>query len=339
MKRAVAVALSTLAAAALFTAFALASSSPAVKTGSVTKITQTSGVLNATVNPNGSATTYYFEWGLTSGYGATSHPHSAGSGTKASSVHATAAALIPGTVYHYRIVALNKFGGSLGADKTFKTGGSSPPVAATGSPTQVGSTSVTMTGVVNPNGAATSWAFEYGITAAYESETIARVLPAGPSAQTVSVSIRGLAPGTIFHYQLLAAHSGFPPQGGGDHIFMTKPSPAPRPRVLVRTSPHRAPHRPFRFTTSGRVAGPRSIPAAFACSGSVRVRFLFGHRQVAFSLANLQPNCTFSAQTVLARKPGHAGKGHAVQLLVLVRYLGNGYLAQSLARPASVVVG
>src|SRR5205823_11629010 len=57
---------------------ATAASSPSVATGSTTKTTTTTSVLEGVVNPNGSATTYYFQWGLTNSYGVMSASHSAG---------------------------------------------------------------------------------------------------------------------------------------------------------------------------------------------------------------------------------------------------------------------
>ena len=57
------------------------------------------------------------------------------------------------------------------------------------------------------------------------------------------------------------------------------------------------------------------------------IQFMLGKRQVASAAATLQPNCTFSSQTTFAHKPGHGPKNRRVHLRVLVRFLGNGYLA------------
>src|SRR5207302_7727930 len=115
-----------LLAGGLLAVVAAAASSPAVATGSTTKVTSTSAVLQGVVNPNGSATTYYFQWGLTNTYGVMSASHSAGHGTKSKSVSVTARGLVPGTRYHYRIVATNRFGTSVGRDHSFKTAGHPP---------------------------------------------------------------------------------------------------------------------------------------------------------------------------------------------------------------------
>ena len=77
-------------------AVAVAASSPAVTTGTHSHVTDTSAVLHGTINPNGSATTYYFEWGLTTAYGVTSVAHSAGHGTKPVAVSADRGRADPG---------------------------------------------------------------------------------------------------------------------------------------------------------------------------------------------------------------------------------------------------
>src|SRR5947209_7042180 len=107
---------------------AAAASSPTVSTGAQKSIKQTSAVLLGTVNPNGSSTSYFFQWGLTSAYGLAGHVHAAGSGTKTVNVSSAPSGLIPGTTYHYRVVAVSRYGTAAGRDRTFKTKRPPPPV-------------------------------------------------------------------------------------------------------------------------------------------------------------------------------------------------------------------
>ncbi|HEY6396857.1 MAG TPA: hypothetical protein VIX82_05325, partial [Solirubrobacteraceae bacterium] len=179
----------------------------------------------------------------------------------------------------------------------------------------------------------------YGPTTAYGSSTFGGSLAAGKVPQTVATPIQGLASGTIFHYRLLAVHSGFPPTYGADAIFMTQPAVPPTPRVRATVTPQRARHRPFVFATSGTIAGPGWIPAQFACVGEVKVRFMHGRQTVALTVAAVQPNCTFAAQTVLTRKPGRGSRHRRVSLQVRIRFVGNGYLAVGRDGKKSVVVG
>jgi phosphodiesterase/alkaline phosphatase D-like protein len=81
-----------------------------------------SATVNATLNPNGSLTHYYFEFGTTSAYGLQTPPTTAGSGTATVSVTRSLSGLQSDQTYHYRIVAVSSGGTALGADATFTTG-------------------------------------------------------------------------------------------------------------------------------------------------------------------------------------------------------------------------
>jgi hypothetical protein len=94
---------------------------PTTTTNSASKITGRSAQLKGTVNPNGSSTTYYFQWGTTTAYGNTTPSQSAGSGTSDIAVSANLSGLAPHTYYHYRLVASNSGGTSYGTDMTFST--------------------------------------------------------------------------------------------------------------------------------------------------------------------------------------------------------------------------
>ena len=94
---------------------------PTVSTGGAAQITQTSATLTGKVNPNGARTTYFFQYGTSKLYGATTGPTDIGSGTKARTAAALLTGLTPFTKYHYRLVAQNEKGTSFGGDKTFTT--------------------------------------------------------------------------------------------------------------------------------------------------------------------------------------------------------------------------
>ncbi len=259
---------------------AVAATTPSVSTGKATSIHDNSAVLNGIINPNGSTTFYTFQWGLTNAYGVTSNVHSVKSGTKPVAVKLTANNLIPGTVYHYRLGALSKGGGSVGADRTFKTPGNPPPGAVTGAPSALGTNSATLSGVVNPNNQKTTWYFQYGPTPAYGFNTTPQTIPATRLVLPVSAQLAQLQAGVTFHYRLVAAHDNAPAQFGADLTFVTHPSPRPKPRVLAKTTPGRDRSRPYTFTTSGRVTTSRSLPASVQCTGTVTARFFNGRRRV-----------------------------------------------------------
>ena len=107
---------------------AAAGLAPVVSTGGVPAVTATSATLTGTVNPEGQAATYYFQYGTSTAYGSTtpSPAANAGSGTMNVNVSATAGSLTPNITYHYRVVATNASGTSTGADHTFKTNAAPP---------------------------------------------------------------------------------------------------------------------------------------------------------------------------------------------------------------------
>ncbi len=320
-------------------AVAVAASSPAVTTGSHSHVTDTSAVLHGTVNPNGSATTYYFQWGLTTAYGLQSTAHSAGQGTKAGSVSTTASGLIPGTIYHYRLVATNGAGTTVGADHAFKTAGNPPPAVATGPAAGVHKNSATVTGVVSPNNQATTYFFQWGTSTSYGQQTLAAVVPAGTAPVTVSATIPGLEAQTIFHYRLVAFHGNTAEQPGLDGTFMTLPVHRPRTSIKARTTPSHDAHKPFVFNTSGSIKGPKFIPAIYDCRGNVTVKFRFGHRTIGSTLLPVQGNCKFAGQTTFGHLPHNGHVPRPVTLSVVVQYAGNGYLTPRKAAPETVKEG
>jgi hypothetical protein len=182
---------------------------PSVTTTSASNVSSTAATLNGSVNPNGSSTTYSFEYGTSTAYGSTvpSPPVAAGNGTTDTPVSAVAGALVPGTTYHYRLVAQSPGGTETGNDQTFTT--PSPPVATTGAATGVGVENATLNATVDPRGSATTYVFEYGTSTAY-----GRKVPLAPGAAgsasaalAVATPVTGLRPGTTFHFRVVATNS------------------------------------------------------------------------------------------------------------------------------------
>jgi len=199
-----------------FTTNALA---PSVSTGSATSVTSNSATLNGTVNPNGASTIYYFEYGITTAYGATSITTSAGSGTSDVLVNANITGLSESTTYHYRLVATNSIGTTSGSDQTFVTSPSVPTVT-TGSATLITSDTATLRGKVNPNGSSTEAYFEYGTTTSYEFSTPSEDIGSGSSSVTVNATISDLISDTTYHYRLTAINSTGT-SSGADMTFYT----------------------------------------------------------------------------------------------------------------------
>jgi RHS repeat-associated protein len=96
---------------------------PTVTTEAASGVKEKEATLKASVNPNGYATTYQFEYGPTTSYGTKVplSPEPVGSGTTAVAVSKVITGLAEGSEYHYRVVASNAAGTAKGLDKTLKT--------------------------------------------------------------------------------------------------------------------------------------------------------------------------------------------------------------------------
>lgn len=211
-------------ALALTTGSALAAGAPTVATGAATSITTTTANVAGAVNPQGAATSYSFQYGLTTSYGQNTANQSAGAGTANVPANASLTGLSTGSTYHFRVIAMNASGTQVGADGTFTTTGPPPPpsaapTATTGTPTST-SGGATLNGSVNPNGVASAYHFEYGPTANYGSQTPPQNAGAGTSAVSVSAAISGLTAGATYHYRLVAVGPGNAVGAGADATFV-----------------------------------------------------------------------------------------------------------------------
>ena len=94
---------------------------PSVYTGGTSNVTYSSVILHGGVDAKGQTTTYVFQYGTTSGYGAQTPLAPAGNGTITIKVSQAITGLQPDTTYHYRIVAVNSAGTTDGKDDTLTT--------------------------------------------------------------------------------------------------------------------------------------------------------------------------------------------------------------------------
>ncbi|HEY4452289.1 MAG TPA: hypothetical protein VGN13_11935 [Solirubrobacteraceae bacterium] len=102
---------------------------PGIRAESASAVTAESATLEATIDPHGAATSYYFQYGPTSAYGseapAAPGPSlgSSAGGVEVSPQHLQG--LAPATTYHYRVVAVSALEGEdqvfAGQDQTFTT--------------------------------------------------------------------------------------------------------------------------------------------------------------------------------------------------------------------------
>jgi subtilisin family serine protease len=209
----------------------MGSGAPAASTSGATEVGLTTARLNASVNPNGFATTYYFQYGTTTAYGnAIPTPPGGGVGSGNSPVWAwnDIGGLQTGAVYHYRVVATNGFGTTYGNDQTFATQGL-PPTVTTEPAENVTRETARLVGRVNPNGLDTNYWFEYGKTTNYDYTEPRLASPPGYSLGSGGfsdvVAWNDIGPstlelGTTYHYRVVASNAAGTTYGE-DRTFKT----------------------------------------------------------------------------------------------------------------------
>jgi hypothetical protein len=96
---------------------------PAVLTGGASEVGVGAARLSGSIDPQGFETSYFFEYGPSTAYGSRWPDIAVALGglSGAQPVVSYVQNLLPGTLYHYRLVASNPGGTSYGADGTFQT--------------------------------------------------------------------------------------------------------------------------------------------------------------------------------------------------------------------------
>jgi len=190
---------------------AAAPGKPTAIAGGSANVLTTSATVTGSVDPNGSATKYYFEYGTTESLGSRTSELDAGAGATSVQVSTNLTGLKAGTAYFFRLVATNAYGTAEGAEQTFTTitAPTAPgkPAATTGGASSVLTTSAMLTGSVDPNGAETTYHFEYGTSAASGLTTPVTDAGAGSTATQVSAEVKGLKPNTSYLFTLVATNS------------------------------------------------------------------------------------------------------------------------------------
>jgi len=189
--------------------FDLPPNGPLVESQGAEDLEPTKATLAATLNPEGHATEYHFEYGTDESYGEeTATETLPGSGFDAEGVEAEIGGLTPGTTYHFHLLASNECEPATtctaeGPDATFAT----PPAVAIDAQwaSGVAARSASLHAQLDPLGVEAEWWIEFGTSAAYGSETVKALLPAGFGDVEVGALLSGLAPGATYHYRFAAA--------------------------------------------------------------------------------------------------------------------------------------
>ncbi len=153
-------------------------------------------------------------------------------------------------------------GGNTAGLELHTTYSSAPPEVATGSASEVGAEQALLTGTVNPDGAETSYYFQYGTSTNYGNSTGHVGAGSGTSGVNASATIGELAQETTYHYRLVATNE-HGTEYGADHTV----SMGPRMSVgLINTNG--AVYSPNPLSVQWKVISPSDHPSVVSVSGT-----------------------------------------------------------------------
>jgi hypothetical protein len=101
----------------------------------------------------------------------------------------------------------------------------SAPAVTTAAASDVGKSSATLSGTVDPNGQSTTYFFQYGTTTSYGTQTSPADVGSGNTPVGVHQGIFGLSPNTTYHFRLVAQNSAGTTNGADQTL--TTPSTTP----------------------------------------------------------------------------------------------------------------
>lgn len=235
---------------------------PTIYSESISGLSATGVVLGARINPDYQSTTYAFEYSTKESAGVLEAPITRIKGANplpsASGelpVSGVVNGLAPGTTYYYRVIAENETSENEGkpVEGTVASFITPPvPLVSTGEAQSITQTTATLSGTVNPEGAETTYYFQYVSEVRYQAalaegasnpyaagETTARLTLTEPGGgpytgtepQAVGpIPAAGLHPGITYHYRIVAYNKfegKIETSYGQDATFTTLPGTPP----------------------------------------------------------------------------------------------------------------
>ena len=134
-------------------------------------------------------------------------------------VHAKLKGLTPGVTYHYRLVAGNENGESVGSSMEVST--LPAPSIDAAAVRNLSGESADLTAEINPNGSASTYWFEYGESVGYGTRVPVPDGSVGEDSVDVAVSVHvsGLVAGRAYHWRVVATNENGTTIGL-DHVFV-----------------------------------------------------------------------------------------------------------------------
>jgi len=204
---------------------ALAAGPPeAPETGSAGEVTNTSAVLSGVLNPHAGAPSsvgWYFEYneGAVCTGGSTT-PVQGEVEAQGTAVSAQISGLTPGRQYSFCSVAHNAAEEITAGQAVSFTTSAAAPVVDSESSSHIGSSSASVSAMVNPLGSTGSYRVEYGTSAGYGTSTPAVELPSATGRIGISATLSALQAGTAYHFRFTATNA-FGNTHGEDLTFST----------------------------------------------------------------------------------------------------------------------
>lgn len=183
---------------------------PTAITSTTVLTSDNTAVVVGTINPKGSFSSYWYEYGVTPNLGDKTENQTVGSGFVSIQAPGYITNLTKNTTYYFKLVAENQYGRVSGNQYTFKTTEGIPapvgsiPTAKTISASGISRTTATINGEVTPNKASTQYWFEYGKTVELGSTSALSSVGNGSTRVSASISLLDLEPSTTYYFRLNA---------------------------------------------------------------------------------------------------------------------------------------
>ncbi len=274
----------------------------ALETKPATSLDLESITLNGQFQGDNLDTKYYFVYGFTAApkaeeYESKTLEQDAGTTVGTTPIHFELEEFNGFRTYHYRVVAINSFGKTVGQDETFIAPNPEKPGIENTTTVSLTPTTAKVSTDVNPNHWETIYLFEWGETQEYGTQTSFSQPIGGLDNEPIQVGeeLTGLTPGTRYHFRVVAAN--FKGTTNGEDVVFTTPA---LPRIdstgaeaVTKTSVH--------FTGSVSAgASPTNVSFQYGTSaayGQTTAGVPIGEelltRKVSADVGNLTPGTTY----------------------------------------------
>lgn len=294
--------------------------SPTATTGTASNVSQTGATLGGTVNPEGQSVQYRFSYGTSPSSLDQTTPLTTGpTGTSATPVSATLSGLQSGTTYYFRLDVVAGGQTYTGSIQSFTTSAApapppqpaQSPTVATGSASQVTTSSALLTGTINPGGSQpVTYHFAYGTSAGnLVDSTPETSAGSGTTAVPVSATVGSLKARTTYYFELVVSLNGQSFSGSFANFTTLTPGPGASTGPVVRVTSNGA-------VVFG-VVYPNGIPTTYFVEFGTTTRY--GHSTaplqagagtsgvpVNVSLAGLSPSTRYHYRLVATSAGGTA---------------------------------